>query len=83
MAHPEKSPSSLGPHVTDNSDRAPALVAGSIVLIAAASIAVTLRLLSRRLKRLSWAADDYFIVVALTFAYAMFITLLFCSYALS
>lgn len=67
-----------GPNVNDHSDRGPALVAGSIVLIAAASTAVTLRLVSRRLKRLSWAADDYLVVVALACAYGMFITLLFC-----
>ena len=79
MAHPIQTPSPLGHLFTDESDRGPALIAGSIVLIAAASIAVTLRLVSRRLKRLSWAGDDYLIVVALTFAYAMFITLLFCS----
>ena len=62
----------------DDGDRQTALLAGGIVLIAIASTAVTLRLVSRRLKRLSWEADDYLIVVALTFAYAMFISLLFC-----
>lgn len=63
---------------SDKSDRSSALVGGSIVLIAVASTAVTFRLVSRRLKRLSWEADDYLIVIALTFAYAMFIAMLFC-----
>lgn len=63
---------------TDNADQSGLLLGGSIVLIAVASTAVTLRLVSRRMKRLSWEADDYLIVVALTFAYAMFIALLFC-----
>lgn len=63
---------------TDNADQSGLLLGGSIVLIALASTAVTLRLVSRRIKRLSWEADDYLIVVALTFAYAMFIALLFC-----
>ena len=63
---------------TDNADHSGLLLGGSIVLIAVPSTAVTLRLVSRRMKRLSWEADDYLIVVALTFAYAMFIALLFC-----
>ena len=63
---------------TDTADQSGLLLGGSIVLIAVASTAVTLRLVSRRMKRLSWEADDYLIVVALTFAYAMFIALLFC-----
>ena len=63
---------------TDTADQSGLLLGGSIVLIAVASTAVTLRLVSRRMKRLSWEADDYLIVVALTFAYAMFVALLFC-----
>ncbi|KAL8785994.1 MAG: hypothetical protein Q9195_008405 [Heterodermia aff. obscurata] len=62
----------------DNTDHSGLLLGGSIVLIAVASTAVTMRLVARRMKRLSWEADDYLIVVALTFAYAMFIALLFC-----
>lgn len=66
-------------HVLDSSDRGPALTASSIVFIAAATIAVALRLVARRLKKLSWAADDYLVVVALLLVYGMFIALLYCS----
>ncbi|KAG6993948.1 hypothetical protein G7Y79_00049g085080 [Physcia stellaris] len=62
----------------NKSDRSPALLGGSIVLVSVASTAVTFRLVSRRLKRLSWGADDYLVVIALTFAYAMLIAMLFC-----
>lgn len=53
-------------------------MACSIVLIVAASIAVALRLVARRLKKLSWAADDYLAVVALISAYGMFSLLIIC-----
>ena len=70
-------------HISDlhnqNASRRPALLAGSIILIAAASIAVILRLVARRIKKVSFAADDYLAVLALVFAYAMFITLMFCT----
>lgn len=68
-----------GFHAQDNPNRGPAILAGSIILIAAASIAVILRLGARRLKKLCWATDDYLAVVALVFAYAMFTSILFCS----
>ena len=40
-------------------DQSVALMTGGIVLILTASIAVVLRLVSRRLKRLPWAVDDH------------------------
>ena len=51
-------------------DRAPAIIGGSVALIAVASIAVVLRLLARKMKtrnskKLQWAMDDYMIVAAL------------------
>ena len=65
-----------------NANRGAALLGGIITLITAASIAVTLRLVARRIKKSSLAADDYLAVLALVFAYAMFITTIFCSYIL-
>ena len=55
-----------------------ALVTGAIVLIVLVSVAVVLRLMSRRLKKLALAADDYHVILALILSYAMFISLLFC-----
>lgn len=78
MAHSVPSSHALHPYADEHADRGPALVAGSIILIVVASIAVVLRLLARRLKKLAWAADDYFVVVALLFAYGMFVSLLYC-----
>ena len=46
-------------------DKAPAMMAGSIVLIVLATVAVILRLVSRRVKKIAFAADDYMVVVAL------------------
>lgn len=68
-----------GLYAHDNPNRGPALLGGSVTLIAAASIAVMLRLVARRIKRVSWAADDYLSAVALVFAYAMFTAMVFCS----
>lgn len=68
----------LGPYADGGLSRGPALMACSIVLIVAASIAVALRLVARRLKKLSWAADDYLAVVALISAYGMFSLLIIC-----
>jgi len=61
-----------------NEDKSPTVVAGSIILIVTATLAVTLRLISRRFRRLALGADDYMIVLALMFAYGMFISILFC-----
>lgn len=46
-------------------DKAPAIIAGSILLITFATIIVVLRLVARRINAASWQADDYSIVVAL------------------
>ncbi|KAL8894990.1 MAG: hypothetical protein Q9207_008344, partial [Kuettlingeria erythrocarpa] len=67
-----------GLYAQDNANRGPALLGGSVTLIAAASIAVTLRLIARRIKKVTWAADDYLAAVALVFAYAMFTSMVFC-----
>ena len=48
-----------------NEDKGPAMIAGGIVLIGFATVAVILRLMARKMKRLPWMADDYFIVAAL------------------
>lgn len=61
-----------------NDDKSPTVVAGSIILIVTATLAVTLRLISRKFRRLALGADDYMIVLALMFAYGMFISILFC-----
>lgn len=50
-------------HFHDN--KGPAIVGGSILLIVFATIAVVLRLVSRRIKRTAWGADDYTIVLSL------------------
>ena len=63
----------------DNLNRRICFLTASIILISAASLAVALRLLARRLKKLSLAVDDYLIVVALILAYAMFVALIFCT----
>ena len=46
-------------------DKGPAIVAGSILLIVFATIAVVCRLAARRIKRTAWGADDYTIVLSL------------------
>ncbi len=42
----------------------------SIILIVLDTIAVLLRLLTRRFSKISYAADDYWALVAVLFAYA-------------
>ena len=46
-------------------DKAPAIYAGSTILIASATVFVITRLVARRMSTASWQADDYSIVVAL------------------
>ena len=46
-------------------DKGPAIVGGSVVLIVVATVAVVLRLVSRRMKRTAWGSDDYTIVLSL------------------
>ena len=46
-------------------DKAPAIYAGSTLLIASATIVVVLRLVARRMSSASWQADDFSIVIAL------------------
>lgn len=62
-------------------NNSPAIIAGSIVLIVVATLAVVLRLVSRRMTRLQLAVDDYMIMLALLFAYGMFVSILFCMFA--
>ncbi|KAI9669825.1 MAG: hypothetical protein M1817_004566 [Caeruleum heppii] len=57
-------------------DKTPAVIAGSVLLIFFASLAVCLRLLSRKLIGAPWKADDYTIMVALFFAYGLFGTMI-------
>ncbi|KAI9681278.1 MAG: hypothetical protein M1817_002561 [Caeruleum heppii] len=52
--------------------QAPMLYTYNAVLISLASVAVFLRLLSRRLVKLRWQSDDYAIIVALILAFGMF-----------
>lgn len=40
-------------------DQSILLITGGTVVISAANLAVVLRFLSRKIKRLNWAADDY------------------------
>ena len=49
-------------------DNAPAVIAGSIILIVVATSAVILRLMSRWVRKLQLGGDDYLIIVALVFA---------------
>ena len=49
-------------------DKAPAVIAGSIILIVLDTFAVILRLMSRRVRKLQLGGDDYSIIVALVFA---------------
>ena len=53
------------------------IVAGSSILISVATVAVILRLWARKIRTseyhgLAWASDDYLVLVALLFAWAMF-----------
>ena len=50
-------------HIHDN--RAPSIVASSVICIALATIAVILRLLARRLGKVKILADDYMMVFTL------------------
>lgn len=52
-----------GVHFRD--DKGPAIVGGSVVLIVVATVAVVLRLVSRRTKRTAWGSDDYTVVLSL------------------
>ncbi|KAA6412448.1 MAG: hypothetical protein FRX48_03439 [Lasallia pustulata] len=66
-----------GVHFRD--DKGPAIVGGSVVLIVVATVAVVLRLVSRRTKRTAWGSDDYTVVLSLAFAYGMFISIIYCA----
>ncbi|KAL8709212.1 MAG: hypothetical protein Q9225_007482, partial [Loekoesia sp. 1 TL-2023] len=59
------------PHASDPGDYGPGIVAGNIVVVILSTIAVGLRVLSRRKQRLSLEADDYLIFAALPFGWAM------------
>ncbi|KAL8727053.1 MAG: hypothetical protein Q9166_006296 [cf. Caloplaca sp. 2 TL-2023] len=53
------------PNAFDPGDKGSGILAGNIVVIVLATIAVGLRIVSRRMQRLSLEADDYLIFVAL------------------
>ncbi|KAL8766381.1 MAG: hypothetical protein Q9209_006815 [Squamulea sp. 1 TL-2023] len=59
------------PHAFDPGDKGSGIIAGNIVVVVLATIAVGLRIVSRRMQRLSLEADDYLIFVALPFGWAM------------
>lgn len=53
------------PHASDPGDRGPGIIAGTVVVAVLATIAVGLRVISRRLHGLSLEVDDYLIFAAL------------------
>ncbi|KAL8849384.1 MAG: hypothetical protein Q9221_005622 [Calogaya cf. arnoldii] len=53
------------PHAFDAGDKGPGIVAANITVVTLATIAVMLRVVSRRMQKLSLEADDYLIFVAL------------------
>ncbi|KAL8675378.1 MAG: hypothetical protein Q9168_000209 [Polycauliona sp. 1 TL-2023] len=53
------------PHAFDAGDNGPGIVAANITVVTLATIAVILRVVSRRMQKLSLEADDYLIFVAL------------------
>ncbi|KAL9598131.1 MAG: hypothetical protein Q9219_004687 [cf. Caloplaca sp. 3 TL-2023] len=57
------------PHATDPGDYGPGIIAGCVVVAVASTIAVCLRVLSRRTQGLSLASDDYLIFAALVGAF--------------
>ena len=59
-------------------NRTPYYVAGSIVLIVVATLSVILRFTARKIRKVALAVDDYILVVALIFAYGLFISTLYC-----
>ncbi|KAL8656811.1 MAG: hypothetical protein Q9226_002549 [Calogaya cf. arnoldii] len=56
------------PHAFDAGDNGPGIVAANITVVTLATIAVVLRVVSRRMQKLSLQADDYLIFVALYLA---------------
>ena len=64
-------------HEHYNDNRTPSLVAGSIILILFATVAVILRLCARRSRNVALAADDYALVASLALAYGLFISMLY------
>ena len=53
------------PHATDPGNHGSGIVAGNLVVAILATVAVVLRIISRRLQGLSLEADDYLIFAAL------------------
>ncbi|KAL8702622.1 MAG: hypothetical protein Q9201_004200 [Fulgogasparrea decipioides] len=53
------------PHANDPGDHGPGIIAANIIVVVLATIAVGLRVVSRRMQRLSLEADDYTIFAAL------------------
>ena len=53
------------PHAYDPGDKGPSIIAGNITVIVLATVAVALRIISRRMQRLPLQADDFLIFLAL------------------
>lgn len=64
------------PHASDPGDRGPGIIAGTVVVAVLATIAVGLRVISRRLHGLSLEVDDYLIFAALPFSLALCVSTL-------
>ncbi|KAI4184316.1 MAG: hypothetical protein L6R41_004826 [Letrouitia leprolyta] len=58
-------------HASDPGDRGPGIIAGTIVVAVLATLAVALRVISRRLHGLTLEVDDYLIFAALPFSLAL------------
>lgn len=53
------------PHAYDAGDKGPSIIAGNITVVVLATVAVVLRIISRRMQRLPLQADDFLIFIAL------------------
>lgn len=71
MALPQSAILDQEKHVNDN--KKPSLIVASAICLSAAYLAVTLRLIARRLARNSLGADDYTVLMALFFT-SVFVT---------
>ncbi|KAI4277415.1 MAG: hypothetical protein LQ337_001796 [Flavoplaca oasis] len=56
------------PHAYDAGDKGPSIIAGNITVVVLATVAVVLRIISRRMQRLPLQADDFLIFIALRIA---------------
>ena len=56
--------------IETQNNRGVELLVIAVVILSLATLAVALRFVSRRIKRVRWAADDYMIIVALVSYYS-------------